>query len=271
LVKSSTNNVPMVQPAAVSAENPHLLQDNILYLALIGKRNFHTYLISDMEAGRCKNIFKGLIAKDSDCHEGYFGLAKIYFHLNRLEVAFDCIHKACRLKPQDLVYVLWKGLILFYIVSFRNLHIGERPEELPALRTQFRDCYDALTLAASLSRDTSLAALFLLVKLCAHAERFDHLLKLRFKKSAKDFALKIATVEKYLGYMAWAEIYIADPSKRHLGLEVLSELVTQEPTRPQAYLRMWSLSSLQKDVTRMHELAEQLFICGAGFQSVEIK
>jgi hypothetical protein len=30
-----------------SAENPFLLEDNILYLILIGKRNFHTYLISD--------------------------------------------------------------------------------------------------------------------------------------------------------------------------------------------------------------------------------
>lgn len=259
-----------MQPATVSAENPHLLEDNILYLALIGKRNFHAYLISDQEAGRCKNIFKGLIAKDSDCHEAYFGLAKIYFHLNRLEVAYDCIHKSCRLRPHDLVYVLWKGLILYYIVSFRNIHIVERPEELPVLRTQFRDCYDALALAASLSHDTSLAALFLLVKLCAHAERFEHL-KLRFKKSAKDFALKIAGIEKYLGYMAWAEIYIADPAKRQLGLEVLNELVNQEPTRPQAYLRMWSLSSLQKDKARMQELAEQLFICGTGFQSVEIK
>lgn len=108
--------------AFLSAENPSLLEDNILYLVLIGKRNFHTYVIPDQEANRCRTIFKGLIQRhpEDDCHEAYFGLAKIYFHLNRLDVAFDCIYKACKIRPLDQVYNLWKGLILFYIVSLRT-------------------------------------------------------------------------------------------------------------------------------------------------------
>lgn len=39
-------------------------------------------------------MFKEWVKKFKDCHEGYFGLAKIYFHLDKLEVALDCITKA---------------------------------------------------------------------------------------------------------------------------------------------------------------------------------
>jgi tetratricopeptide (TPR) repeat protein len=94
-----------------------------MYLVLIGKKNFHTYLISDQEANKCKTMFKNLITAhpDDELHEAYFGLAKIYFHLNRLDAAYDCIFKAAQIRPTDQVYLLWKGLILFYIVSIASL------------------------------------------------------------------------------------------------------------------------------------------------------
>ncbi len=102
-----------------------LLEDNILFLILIGKKSFHTYLISDQLASRCRNVFKGLIKKtadpatgQSDCHEAYFGLSKIYFHLNKLEIALDCIKRAVSLRKKDPVYLLWQGLILYYMISF---------------------------------------------------------------------------------------------------------------------------------------------------------
>ena len=107
----------------LSAENPYLLEDNILFLILIGKRNFHTYLISDQEANRCKAMFKNLITAhpDDELHEAYFGLAKIYFHLNRLDVAYDCINKAIKIRPNDSVYMLWKSLIFYYILHLEQL------------------------------------------------------------------------------------------------------------------------------------------------------
>lgn len=46
-------------------------------------------------------MFKNLITAhpDDDLHEAYFGLAKIYFHLNRLDVAYDCIYKSTKIRP----------------------------------------------------------------------------------------------------------------------------------------------------------------------------
>lgn len=101
-------------------ENPAVLEDNILFMVLIGKRNFHTYVLSDQEINRWRINFKNLVNKHEGCHEAYFGLAKIYFHLNKLETASDCINKAIQIQKNDHIYHLWKGLILFYIVSFNN-------------------------------------------------------------------------------------------------------------------------------------------------------
>jgi len=102
-----------------------------MYLILIGKKNFHTYLISDQEANKCKTMFKNLITAhpDDEMHEAYFGLAKIYFHLNRLDVAYDCIFKAVKFRPSDKVYLLWKGLIGFYLVSVCSLEYFESPKK----------------------------------------------------------------------------------------------------------------------------------------------
>jgi tetratricopeptide (TPR) repeat protein len=68
-------------------------------------------------------MFKNLLAAhpDDDLHEAYFGLAKIYFHLNRLDVAYDCIFKAVKIRPTDHVYLLWKGLILYYLALVGSL------------------------------------------------------------------------------------------------------------------------------------------------------
>jgi len=119
-----------------------------MYLILIGKKNFHTYLISDQEANRCKTMFKNLITAhpDDELHEAYFGLAKIYFHLNRLDVAYDCIFKAVKIRPSDHVYLLWKGLILFYLVSVCSLEYFEQPKKdlLSTLHKHLTACYKIL-------------------------------------------------------------------------------------------------------------------------------
>lgn len=224
--KRKDSNERIIKPVVnqnqfLSQENPHLLEDNVLFLVLIGKRNFHTYLISDQEASRCRAAFKTLLANhpDDDCHEACFGLAKIYYHLNRLDRAHDFIAKACRMRPRDKVYSLWNSLIAFYRVSFGNLSSVNDPKELPSLKKQMQDCYSTLAAGLEVAPD-SLATLFMLLKLCAYAERYEQtrFQGLRFKRKARDFALRIKNADEYMGYLAWAEIYVSLPEKRDLGI-----------------------------------------------------
>jgi tetratricopeptide (TPR) repeat protein len=111
------------QPTFLNSDNPFVLEDNILFLIMIGKKNFHTYILSDQEANRCRVSFKNMIIKYPECHEAYFGLAKIYFHLNKLDLAIECINKALTFRDTDHTYYLWRGLILYYIVSYNNSNV----------------------------------------------------------------------------------------------------------------------------------------------------
>jgi tetratricopeptide (TPR) repeat protein len=61
--------------------------------------------------------------RDYDCHEAHFGLAKIYYHLQKYDFALESIRKAVNIRPNDDIYLLWKGLILYYYITYKlNIH-----------------------------------------------------------------------------------------------------------------------------------------------------
>lgn len=46
-------------------------------------------------------------------------------------------------------------------------------------------------------------------------------------------------LNKYMGYICWAEIYLRDKNKKTLGNDVLQDLITEYPKFPHAFLRKW--------------------------------
>jgi hypothetical protein len=58
----------------------------------------------------------------------------------------------------------------------------------------------------------------MLVKLCSHIECFEGKYGLKLKKRGKDFALRLKQIDEYMGYVAWAELYLQDNKKRELGI-----------------------------------------------------
>jgi hypothetical protein len=54
----------------------------------------------------------------------------------------------------------------------------------------------------------------MLVKLCLLGEKLDY----KFKLQSKDYANQIKKLDDYMGYMAWAEIYLSNPQKKDLGV-----------------------------------------------------
>lgn len=58
-------------------------------------------------------------------------------------------------------------------------------------------------------------------------------------KPPANYASKIMKQNKYMGYIAWAEIYLRDKKKFNLGNDVLNDLISEYPKHPHAYLRKW--------------------------------
>jgi len=56
----------------------------------------------------------------------------------------------------------------------------------------------------------------MLIKLCVYVENND--LGVKFKKKAKDYAVLTKKMDEYMGYLAWAEIYISQNEKKEIGI-----------------------------------------------------
>lgn len=74
--------------------------------------------------------------------------------------------------------------------------------------SKMNECYSALYEALASSKH-SIASMFMLLKLCTYAEKYESKLNITFKKQSRDFAIAIQRIDQYMGYLAWAEIYIS--------------------------------------------------------------
>ena len=81
----------------------------------------------------------------------------------------------------------------------------------------------------------------------------------------------IKKADEYVGYLAWAEVYLSTKDKREVGIQVLEDLVRDHPNRPQAYLRLWNIYNLTGNKNKSYEIAEKLFLYGTGYSSIEIR
>lgn len=74
-------------------------------------------------------------------------------------------------------------------------------------------------------------------------------LKIKPKFVVEDIAVWIKELDEYMGYLAWAEIYISKKdSKVEFGLSVLNEMVEFYPNLIFAYIRLWNILYWSWDV-----------------------
>lgn len=61
-------------------------------------------------------------------------------------------------------------------------------------------------------------------------------LELRRFRKLEDCANTISGINKYMGYLAWSEIYLHDPASVGHGRNILRDLVKEYPQYPHAYM-----------------------------------
>jgi hypothetical protein len=111
-------------------------------------------------------------------------------------------------------------------------------------------------------------ALFVLLNLSILLQKNQAYLQIEIKHCPEEYALKIKEMDNYLGYLAWAEIYLATKKTEKFGRNVLRELVKEYPSQPEGYLRMWSIK-FEDDF--MLEISEKMFIMGTEVTTFEAK
>lgn len=79
-------------------------------------------------------------------------------------------------------------------------------------------------------------------------------------KAPAGYASKIMKINKYMGYISWAEIYLRDKNKKALGNNVLNDLMSEYPKYPLAFLRKWRRDYDTEQYLDSLEPMEELFL-----------
>lgn len=87
------------------------------------------------------------------------------------------------------------------------------------------------------------------------------------KKNLEDYATKLSDHNKYLGYLAWAEIYLQIPARVDDGRNVLRDLIKEYPNYPHAYLKLWAVYTQDGAHKFAIDIAEMLHVRNAEIAS----
>lgn len=83
----------------------------------------------------------------------------------------------------------------------------------------------------------------------------------------EEYAWKIKSIHKYLGYIAWSDAYSA-MGKNTEAEEVLIDLVNVYPRFPHAYIKLWDLRFKSEKYLEWIEPIEELFIQMGDFYTI---
>jgi hypothetical protein len=139
--------------------------------------------------------------------------------------------------------MLWKGLILYYLLHTHRRDGFRRPEPFKYVTTLHKACEDALK--AVITPDMALTARYILLKvsLLMRREKFscDYMAG-EWSAKVPDVVKQIREVDSYMGQLAKVEVCIeGDEPNSGQAIELLNELAKRYPQRIEAYLKLWSL------------------------------
>lgn len=94
------------------------------------------------------------------------------------------------------------------------------------------------------------------------------LLKYKACNKPEQYSFEISQIDKYLGYIAWTEkaFYKKTYTEIQESQDILSELITQNPNRPEAYVKLWASYYMQAKIPQCIDIAEKLFMEGTEFE-----
>ena len=165
-------------------------------------------------------------------------MAQINFSIGMHEIAVEFAKKAIETSKGNIVeYSSWLAIFQYFIyINYKSDNYKSTKVE-----TAFLNCENA-ALGAFTRQQDNFALMYLILILSCDKLALQKTHKGMHNSTLKppaNYASKIMKRNKYMGYIAWAEIYLRDKKKFKLGNDVLNDLISEYPKHPHAYLRKW--------------------------------
>jgi len=86
--------------------------------------------------------------------------------------------------------------------------------------------------------------------------------KIKTKNLPEIYSSEIKKIDDYLGYISWTEIYSysKEQSKIDDAKDILWELISKDPNRPEAYFKLWTIYSRERKTEKCLDICERLFL-----------
>jgi hypothetical protein len=93
----------------------------------------------------------------------------------------------------------------------------------------------------------------------------------RPKNEAEVYACGIKKVDKYLGYIAWTELYSYSGLKtdNEAAKDILWELVAKDANRPEAYCKLWAIYNREHKLDTCVDICDRLFLEASEYDDNE--
>lgn len=230
-----------------------------IVLLVLSRRMLHVNLTSDLEIVRWKKFLVKFLKKNGTNHEGLFGMSQIHFSMGMHEVALDYCKKAIDAsKGKVHIYYSWRAIYYYFLYLNYKLH-NIKSRRVPAY---FLSC-ESSAVEALVHLPESITLQYLILILSCDRQDLNKLHQSMANSNLKapaGYASKIMKLNKYMGYISWAEIYLRDPNKKALGNNVLIDLMTEYPKYPLAFLRKWRRDYDTEQYLDSLEPMEELFL-----------
>ncbi|CDW82188.1 ras-2 protein [Stylonychia lemnae] len=246
-----------------------LLMELIL-LSFIDGYKMHSLTISDYEVSKSQMIFHKMLELQPKCHEAYFGIAKNYFYIRDFDRAKENFQLAIKYK-KDAVYMIWLGFNNLYRslehnqqVQNQELTDQEKQQCVFDMNKSLVDSFNYLS-RCSKNKDEGFFACFGILRVIIESLKMNQ--PIRNAKEPEIYANRIKEYDTYYGYLAWSLIYMyIKEDKEQLGIDVLKDLIDENPSRPEAYVILWNYCNQQgNQLVNSLDLAERLFLFAVDY------
>eukprot|EP00826_Nyctotherus_ovalis_P043530 TRINITY_DN4595_c0_g1_i5.p1 TRINITY_DN4595_c0_g1~~TRINITY_DN4595_c0_g1_i5.p1 ORF type:complete len:407 (-),score=128.39 TRINITY_DN4595_c0_g1_i5:1287-2507(-) len=196
--------------------------------------------------------------------------ARIHFLLANYSQAETLLKNALKIQSKSKEAAYWLGLVSFY--SYRNEPTDKDKAHKAKKAQSYLLDYLSVRIKEPKKDSGDVMLLWCLLVLTLELQGTYKHLKVKPKNKAEAYSYQIKRIDEYLGYIAWTEMYTysSDTTKLNDCKDVLRELVTNYPGRPEAYLKLWALYVKMERLEDSIDIAERLFIEGTEYEGDEV-
>jgi len=206
------------------------------------------------------------IRKSDKLVEATLNCIECYFGLSEYEKANSLMQTIVKKQPKNANVQYWYGIILFYLYQYTGE--GKKKEIAVKAENTLLGTYTiTLIVVANLRKNEKkglrdIMIMWMLLIISLEMKYKYPKLKMKLKNTLESYSYEIKKIDEYLGFLSWIELYIYTDIQEKIdnAKDMLWQLITDYPSKPEAYLKLWSIYIKENKYEKCMSLCENILL-----------